>query len=57
MTNCFQTKRVNQMKITCHIDIDEGGRWSNQLFVNFYTIENVNGGRWSKKAKSCKCSL
>ena len=31
-----------------------GGR----LFVNFYTIENVNGGgRWSKKAKSCKLSL
>ena len=24
---------------------EEGGRWSkNLLFVNFYTIENVNGG-------------
>ena len=24
---------------------EEGGRWSkNRLFVNFYTIENVNGG-------------
>ena len=28
------------------------GGLKNQLFVNHYTIENVNGGgRWSKKAK------
>ena len=28
------------------------------LFVNFYTIENVNrGDRWSKKDRSCKLSL
>ena len=24
---------------------EEGGRWSkNRVFVNFYTVENVNGG-------------
>ena len=34
------------------------GGQKNLLFVNFYTIENVNGGgRWSKKDKSCKRSL
>ena len=34
------------------------GGQKNWLFVNFYTIENVNGGgRWSKKDKSCKSSL
>ena len=33
---------------------EEGARWSKKLtFVNFYTIENANGGgRWSKKDKS-----
>ena len=60
--------KVSKTKAKCTLAIgvvhklrlqEEGGRWSkNRLFVNFYTIENVNGGgRWSKKDKSCKRSL
>ena len=53
-TICTKLGAVHKLRLQ-----EEGGRWSkNRIFVNIYTIENVNGGgRWSKKAKSCKRSL
>ena len=49
----------NKGPFTNYVYKREGvGGQKNRLIVNFYTIENLNGGRrWSKKAKACKRSL
>ena len=56
-----QNTGIQQFKgpFTNYFQVGVGGP-KNQLFVNFYTIENVNGGMYiggKKKAKTCKRSF